>query len=570
LRGAIFIKKIFKAVFIITAFSVLTRLGGFVFRIFLSRQIGAEGMGLYQITMSVFGMLITLTSSGLPLVVSKRSAEMTAKKNVRGIYGTVAAALIIGLAVSGVAVIFIYIFRGAISGLFADGRNGQLLIVLLPAVVVSSFYSAFRGGLWGQQKFFSYGLLEFLEQYARIGVGVIMLQGLFTVFQGSMRAAISLSVSYFIAAAVAGAVYYINGGRLSNPRAHFKPVLKSAAPLTLVRIAGGFLSSLIALIVPLRLLSYGLNQNEALSLFGSAAGMAMPLLSIPITLVGALALALVPEISIKAGVNNVGELKSSINGAIKFSIILGGLFVAAFVAVGPSLSTLLFNDSQSGGLVRLGAFSIIPTGLTVITSSILNSLGQELNALKCYVAGSLALLACAWFLPPLLGINAMIAATYVSMTITSVLNIIMLNKTVKVAKAALRSALTTVLLIVPVAAISYFLFGLLAAIMSAALAVTAILGISTGLYFLMCIVFGLVDISAAIVTLKGKGAQKINKGDVKDTRAASGKAGSADTEDEGGKGAADAGAAGATRAKGGAKAVSAKGHGIAGAKKARV
>ncbi|MDR1917586.1 MAG: oligosaccharide flippase family protein, partial [Christensenellaceae bacterium] len=55
-----------KSVIIITIFAGLTRAIGFIFRIFLSRILGAEMLGIYQMAMSIFMVLLTVISSGLP------------------------------------------------------------------------------------------------------------------------------------------------------------------------------------------------------------------------------------------------------------------------------------------------------------------------------------------------------------------------------------------------------------------------------------------------------------------------------------------------------------------------
>ncbi|MBR4418537.1 MAG: oligosaccharide flippase family protein, partial [Clostridia bacterium] len=52
-----------KSVLVITAFAVLTRFIGFVFRIFLSRLLGAEMLGVYQMALSIFMILLTIISS---------------------------------------------------------------------------------------------------------------------------------------------------------------------------------------------------------------------------------------------------------------------------------------------------------------------------------------------------------------------------------------------------------------------------------------------------------------------------------------------------------------------------
>ena len=65
---------IIKAVALITLFSFLTRILGFVFRIYLSWEMGAEMLGIYQVALSIIGVLMMLVSSGLPLSLSKFTA----------------------------------------------------------------------------------------------------------------------------------------------------------------------------------------------------------------------------------------------------------------------------------------------------------------------------------------------------------------------------------------------------------------------------------------------------------------------------------------------------------------
>ena len=90
-------KKLFKAIAILTSFSVLTRALGFLFRIILSRVIGPEGLGIYQISFSVFMVLETFVSSGLPLVVSKKTSNLANENYKKKEHSLVTSALIVGL-----------------------------------------------------------------------------------------------------------------------------------------------------------------------------------------------------------------------------------------------------------------------------------------------------------------------------------------------------------------------------------------------------------------------------------------------------------------------------------------
>ena len=59
-------ENIYRTAAYVTVFSVAEKFFGFLYRIILSRTLGSEGMGLYQLALSVFAVLVTATSSGIP------------------------------------------------------------------------------------------------------------------------------------------------------------------------------------------------------------------------------------------------------------------------------------------------------------------------------------------------------------------------------------------------------------------------------------------------------------------------------------------------------------------------
>lgn len=72
-------RKFFKTVAIVTVFSICEKFLGFLYRIYLSRTIGAEGMGLYQVALSVFALLLTICASGTPITVSRLMTKYRAE-----------------------------------------------------------------------------------------------------------------------------------------------------------------------------------------------------------------------------------------------------------------------------------------------------------------------------------------------------------------------------------------------------------------------------------------------------------------------------------------------------------
>ena len=126
-------KSIFKNVFMITVFSLLTRMLGFFFRIFLSRAIGAEALGMYQVALSIFMVLLTVVSSGFTLIISRMTAGFRGSENKKEIGSLVTSSLFVGLAVSVFLCLVILLFKNLFVNLFTDKNCINILIILLPS-----------------------------------------------------------------------------------------------------------------------------------------------------------------------------------------------------------------------------------------------------------------------------------------------------------------------------------------------------------------------------------------------------------------------------------------------------
>ncbi|MCL2388451.1 MAG: oligosaccharide flippase family protein [Defluviitaleaceae bacterium] len=81
--GAINRKRILTGALTLTAAGVITRILGFVYRIYMSNLMGAEGMGLYQLIMPVYALAWSIACAGFNTTVSK----LTAQERAKGEYG---------------------------------------------------------------------------------------------------------------------------------------------------------------------------------------------------------------------------------------------------------------------------------------------------------------------------------------------------------------------------------------------------------------------------------------------------------------------------------------------------
>ena len=131
----------------ITIFSVITRVFGFVFRVFLSRKLGAEGLGVYQIAASIMGIFMTLVASGLPLVTAKTCATYNHTRELDKKNIAVTSATIIARVISLLASAVVIIFQNVFVNIVGSALVVELMILMCPAIVFSAVYAVFRGSL---------------------------------------------------------------------------------------------------------------------------------------------------------------------------------------------------------------------------------------------------------------------------------------------------------------------------------------------------------------------------------------------------------------------------------------
>ena len=124
---------------LVTVLSCFERFLGFIYRVYLSRELGAEGLGLYQITLSVLGLFMTITSSGVPISVSRTMIKYREECKNENINAVVCSGIILTLFVS-VPITLLVLFRSpAISILFSDDRCADLLCTVIPGLILPRF-----------------------------------------------------------------------------------------------------------------------------------------------------------------------------------------------------------------------------------------------------------------------------------------------------------------------------------------------------------------------------------------------------------------------------------------------
>ena len=97
---------------ILTASGIICRILGFLYRIFLSRRIGAEAFGIYQLATPLYALMLSLGAGGMQTVLSRFVASYLAKKDSRRAKICLAAGCGIVVILSFSASIFLFFSRG--------------------------------------------------------------------------------------------------------------------------------------------------------------------------------------------------------------------------------------------------------------------------------------------------------------------------------------------------------------------------------------------------------------------------------------------------------------------------
>ncbi len=428
-------------------------------------------------------VFVTLLSSGFPLVISRTVAGNSVDGNNKKSCGYVTAGLIIILILSAIVCLFILFGQGLFDIFFTDDSSYIILLTLIPFIVFSGIYAPFRGYLWGKEKYFEVSVVEFFEQLIKIVICVI----LFAIpsLNSTLPAGLSLSLACALSTLLGYIYYKKHNGQFCSPKNVFKPLLSATLPLASVRFIGSLLTPFISIVLPLRLISGGFTNEQALSLIGIAMGMTLPILNVPSTLVGSLSTALIPQLSVLQKESNTAALKKQISSSILFALIASCCIYPVFAGIGTPICELLFNNSEAGRLLAKFAWTIIPTALMQISTSILNSLNHEVYTFVTYAIGGVIMLVGVLILPKFLGIDALLLCMGINAVIVSLLNYIKIYKLTNIKYGLIKKSLSLIFICAGTTLLNTFLYPLLNLIFPNIICICLIGCVSIIAYFIL-------------------------------------------------------------------------------------
>ena len=422
-------QNIYRSAALVTVFSTVEKALSFFYRIVLSRIIGAEGLGIYQICLSVFAVFLTAASSGIPVTVSRLMAKNGAKNDIKGKNAAVTAGVVATLMFTVPMAVILFFGRNLLGFLFTDDRCMNVFILLLPGLILTSIYAVMRGSFWGNKQFLPYSIIELLEDAVMVVLGCILVYGVTDPVAGAERAAIAVLVSYVFSFIVSLFWYFKKGGRFSNPKRQLKPLFSSSMPITAMRTSTSVLNSAVAILLPVLLMNaYGLDNSEAISLYGVAIGMSVPILFIPSALIGSISVVVAPELAENYYKNKTALVKFDIEKSVKAAIFIATLIIPVLFVLGEEIGSVLYSNEMSGEIIQNCAFILLPMCLAMITTTVLNSMNCEKKTLLYYIIGAALMIVSIVALTRFVGVYSYMIGLAASFVISAVFNLRLLAK----------------------------------------------------------------------------------------------------------------------------------------------
>ena len=249
------------------------RLLGMGFSVYLSNLLGASGVGLYELLMSVYGMAVVLAASGIRLSAIRLVVE----------HGGAARAVMslcvrYALTLGALACAALMLFARPIAQNWLETPETELslriLAISLPFISISS---ALSGYFTAARKAGRYAFVQVAEQLCRIGLSFVLLRGLLP--RGINYACVALVIANCCAESMSLLLAYLlyRHERPQHPAGRPK-LLGKLLSIALPDALGSWVRSALVtakqLLIPRGLRASGASPEKALSTYGVIQGMA--------------------------------------------------------------------------------------------------------------------------------------------------------------------------------------------------------------------------------------------------------------------------------------------------------
>lgn len=435
-------KKLFiKNAAILTLTALILRFGGIVFKVWLAAKIGSEGIGLYQLVFSVYALVSTFAVCGISTAVTRLCADELALGSSGTVRRIIRRSVSLSLIIAFLSAFAVYFGAAPIAGYFiGDMRAVKSLKILSFGLPFMGLSSCIKGYFIARRRTLPPSISQILEQAVRIAVCVVTL----TLFSdGSIESSAAAVLFGDTVAEGASCLYtyiaYLYDRKkmktLNGRRFIPYPLTRRIAVIALPIAGGRYLNSALRtaenMLVPKSLVRFGMTNSVALSVFGNVKGMTLPVLLFPSSLLSAISLLLIPEMSEFSAKGDDAGIKRTVKKALSLTFTFSAVFCAIFLIFGQNIGEIIYSEREVGRQIKILAPLIPVMYIDSVADGLLKGLDEQLVTFRNSILDSALRIILVMLFVPRFGFYAFIGIMYFSNLFTAFLNVARLVKRTK-------------------------------------------------------------------------------------------------------------------------------------------
>ncbi len=383
---------------VMAAAAVLMRTVSVSYQAYLSSRMGAEGMGLFTLTMSIYSFAITFATSGIQLAVTRLVSECLGRGEVSSAKSALRHATWYALGFSLVGAVLLF-FGAPFVGttILGDARtvlSVRILALTLPPIalcgVMGGYFTAVR-------RVMGHSATQVVEMGVRIFTTVYLIGYLspFGLEYSCAAVVAGGAVAQMISCLLLGLGYWFdrrrylvgNGG---DTRGITRRLCHIALPVALSAYIRSGLLTVEHILIPRALTSGGRRtKEEALSTYGVLQGMALPVVLYPMAVLSSFSGLLVPVFA----EHNAREEGNAVNYIASRALHMTSVFAvgctALFAVFAYDLGISLYGSPLAGNYILYLAPVVPLMFLDHVTDCALKGLGEQVWSMWVNIADSL-------------------------------------------------------------------------------------------------------------------------------------------------------------------------------------
>lgn len=378
-------KPIFYSALLLTGVNLLLRMVGTSFQVYLSGRIGAEGIGLLQLVLSVGSMAMVAGMAGIRTATMYLTAEELGRNRRGNVTWVLSGCILYSILCSATVGIAVYMFAPFIAETWIRNPDTleavRLFAVFLP---VNCLTGVMVGYFTGAKRIGTLAAVEVAEQICSMACTMLLLS-----FWAGHNA--EKSCQAVIMGSAAGACLTLTSLiilRLLEPPLTDKriPVAKrlanTAVPLALADDLRTGITTVENLMVPRRLALYP-GSLTPLAAFGTVCGMVFPVLMFPAAILFGLTELLIPELARCNAAGSKQRISHLVQKSLRVAMLFGTVCAGVLFLTAKELCNALYGSAEAGIYLKWFAPLAVLLYCDAVTDAMIKGLGQQ-KASVCY------------------------------------------------------------------------------------------------------------------------------------------------------------------------------------------